>query len=176
VGTLANHQRALTFCLNGLSKLCGLPQMKLGWILLAGPLEERAQAFDRLEWIADTYLSVGAPVQCAAAALLRAGSAVEAQIAGRTRANLAHLRAAAERSACHPLHVEGGWSAPLRVPRVRSEEEWCLQLLAEDGVLVQPGFFYDFDSEAFLVLSLLTPTEIFAEGVRRLLARVSRAA
>jgi aspartate/methionine/tyrosine aminotransferase len=165
--------RVLTFCLNGLSKLCGLPQMKLGWIVLGGPESARAQALARLEWIADTYLSVGAPVECAAAALLAAGRNVRQQIAARTAGNYAALRRAAAGSACGVLPAEGGWYAVLRVPGVLPEEEWCLDLLEKDGVLVQPGFFYDFDSEAFLVLSLLTPPEKFSEGVRRLLARVA---
>jgi hypothetical protein len=172
VTTLAGSEQVLTFCLGGLSKLCGLPQMKLGWILLGGPPDARAQAFERLEWISDTYLSVGAPVQCAAPELLDAGRRVRGQIVSRTAQNLADLSAMLAGSACSLLHVEGGWYATLRVPRVRTEEEWCLQLLEHDGVLVQPGFFYDFDCEAFLILSLLTPPDAFLEGVRRLNARV----
>jgi len=168
VTTLLEAEHVLTFCLGGLSKLCGMPQMKLGWMLLGGPAEARAKAFERLEWISDTYLSIGAPVQCAAHALLDAGRAVRGQIASRTAQNLAELRTMLEGSACDLLHVEGGWCAPLRVPRVRTEEEWCLQLLQTDDVLVQPGYFYDFESDAFLVLSLLTPPEVFSGGVQRL--------
>jgi aspartate/methionine/tyrosine aminotransferase len=173
VATLAPEEQVLTFCLNGLSKLCGMPQMKLGWITLGGPARERTEAFSRLEWIADTYLSVGAPVQCAAPALLRAGARVQEQIAARTRINLKTLRAAVSGSSCDLFRVEGGWYATLRVPRVRTEEDWGLELLELDNVLVQPGFFYDFESEAFLVLSLLTPPDVFAEGVRRLAARAA---
>jgi aspartate/methionine/tyrosine aminotransferase len=172
VRSLAGLEHVLTFCLGGLSKLCGLPQMKLGWILLGGPVEARDQAFERLEWISDTYLSVGAPVQCAAEALLDAGLRVREQIASRTAQNFADMSAALAGSACDLLHVEGGWYATVRVPRVRTEEQWCLDLLEQDGVLVQPGFFYDFESEAFLVLSLLTPPGIFSEGLRRLKQRV----
>ena len=169
--TLATVAEALTFCLSGLSKIAGLPQMKLGWIVTAGPEELRARAFTRLELIADTYLSVAAPVQHAAARLMEAGAQVRDRIAVRVRENLAWLRGAAAGSALSVLEVEGGWYATLRVPATRSEEEWTLDLLERDGVLVQPGFFYDFETEAFLVLSLLTPPDVFREGVGKVLAR-----
>ena len=144
----------------------------LGWIVLGGPAALRAQAVERLELIADTYLSVGTPVQHALPRLLAAGAAVQQQISTRTQENLAWLRSAiAPNSPVQLLDVEGGWYATLRVPRTQSEEEWCLELLEHDHVLVQPGYFYDFESEAFLVLSLLTPSGIFREGVQRLLNR-----
>jgi alanine-synthesizing transaminase len=172
VTTLAGVQQTLTFCLGGLSKMAGLPQMKLGWIVLGGPVALQAQASERLELIADTYLSVGTPVQHALPRLLAAGATVQQQISARTQENLAWLRSAiAPNSPVQLLDVEGGWYATLRVPRTQSEEEWCLELLERDHVLVQPGYFYDFESEAFLVLSLLTPTGIFREGVQRLLNR-----
>lgn len=173
VTTLATVTGALAFSLSGLSKIAGLPQMKLGWIATAGPEEIRAAAFARLELIADTYLSVGAPVQYAAARMMDAGARVRERILARVSANLAWLREAVAGSALGVLEVEGGWYATLRVPRTRSEEEWTLELLARDGVLVQPGFFYDFETEAFLVLSLLTPEDVFREGAGRLLARAS---
>ncbi len=173
VTSLAGVEGALTFCLSGLSKIAGMPQMKLGWIVIGGPPALRMEAAERIEIIADTYLSVGTPVQHALPSLLAAGENVRRQITARTRQNLADLRAAA---GSHPsvqvLKVEGGWSAVLRVPRTRTEEEWCLDLLEKASVLVQPGFFYDFESEAFLVLSLLTERETFNEGVRRLLQQL----
>ncbi len=170
--TLTGVKQALTFCLGGLSKMAGMPQMKLGWIVLAGPAAMRAEAAERLELIADTYLSVGTPVQHALPRLLAAGAAVQQQISARTHENLRWLRSAiAADSPIQLLDAEGGWYATLRVPRTRSEEEWCLELIARDHVLVQPGYFYDFESEAFLVLSLLTPSGIFREGVQRLLNR-----
>ncbi len=166
-------EEVLTFALNGLSKSAGLPQMKLGWIVAGGPEGLRRRAFERLELIADAYLSVSAPVQHALKRLLELGPYIQWQIYGRLRTN---LEALAGLVGGHPaselLRVEGGWYAVLRVPRTRGEEEWCLELLERDGVLVQPGFFFDFPSEAFLVLSLLAPPEIFAEGTRRLLSRV----
>lgn len=171
--TLAGVEETPAFSLSGLSKVAGLPQMKLGWIVIAGPAALRAQAAERLELIADTYLSVGTPVQNALPRLLEAGAAVERQIAARVRNNLECLRrAVGPESPCQVLDVEGGWYATLRVPRTHSEEEWCLELLDREDVLVQPGFFYDFESEAFLVLSLLTPSDVFGEGTRRLLARI----
>ncbi len=172
VSSLTGAQGVLTFSMSGLSKIGALPQMKLGWIVASGPGHEAA--LERLELIADTYLSVAAPVQIALPRLLAASAAVRGQIAGRTRANLALLRQATERSAARPQHVEGGWYAILQVPRTRSEEEWAIALLERRGVLVQPGFYYDFEGEAFLVLSLLTPPEVFAEGVRRLVDEAVR--
>ncbi len=172
VETLATTGGALTFCLSGLSKICGLPQMKLAWIVVNGPRQLALQAFQRLELVADTYLSVGAPVQHALGKLLAIGPLVRDQILRRTAANLATLRAAlGERSACQALEVEGGWCAVVRVPRVMTEEEWTLTLLEQDGVLVQPGFFFDFESEAYLVVSLLTHPATFREGIARLAAR-----
>jgi len=174
VDTLSGVQDVLTFCLSGLSKIAGLPQMKLGWIVLGGPASPRAEAMERLELIADTYLSVGTPVQHALPRLLELGATVREEIAARVQANLAFLRSATGAdSPCRVLDVEGGWYATLQVPRTKTEEEWCLELLGRDLVLVQPGFFYDFDSEAFLVVSLLPQPEKFREGVGRLLARVT---
>jgi alanine-synthesizing transaminase len=168
VATLVGGRECLTFSMSGLSKIAGLPQMKLGWIAVEGPAEMRARALAGLEWIADTYLSVGTPVQCAAAPLLAAGEAVRRQIRERTAANLAFARERLEGSPAGILDVEGGWSIVVRVPRIRSEEEWALELLAREDVLVQPGYFYDFESEAFLIVSLLTAPDVFREGIRRL--------
>jgi alanine-synthesizing transaminase len=156
VPSLVNVEGAVTFCLNGLSKLVGLPQMKLGWII-ANDVASR----ERLELIADTYLSVGTPVQCGLPKLLALKGSVQAQIMARVRENLALVKGA--------RYVEGGWYAILQVPRTKSEEQWTLDLLERQNVLVQPGYFYDFEQEAFLVLSLLTPTEVFHEGFSRLM-------
>jgi len=169
VTSLAEVSAVLTFCLGGLSKEAGLPQMKLAWIVVAGPPQERARAVARLELIADTYLSVSAPVQYALPRLLEVGSQVQARILERIRGNLEFLRTAIkERPACELLETEGGWYAVLRIPQTHGEEEWCLRLL-EAGVLVQPGYFYDFDSGAHFVLSLLPVPETFREGLRRML-------
>jgi alanine-synthesizing transaminase len=160
----APASRNLVFCMSGLSKIAGLPQMKLGWIAATGPGHE--SALERIELIADTYLSVATPVQLALPKLLAASTGIRQQIRERTGANLEHLRGVSQGSVLQVLNVEGGWYAVAQVPRTRTEEEWALDLLAERDVLIQPGFFFDFETEAFLVLSLLTPREIFAEGVR----------
>jgi alanine-synthesizing transaminase len=172
VRTLAEVEDCLAFSMSGLSKIAGLPQMKLGWIVVSGPSDLRAAAMEKLEWIADTYLSVSTPVQCAAARLLQAGEAVQRQIRERCAQNLAFAREALAGSAANILAVEGGWYITLQVPRIRSEEEWALLLLDRENVLVQPGFFYDFAREAFLVLSLLTEGAVFREGIGRLRGRV----
>ena len=171
--SFAAASEALTFTLGGLSKSVGLPQLKLAWIAVGGPDDEVGAALERLEFIADTFLSVATPVQLALPELLRTGAVVRAAIAARCRANLAGLRAAAPVCpAVSVLPVDGGWSAVLRFPAVIGEEELVLALLTHDGVAVQPGFFFDFPRDGYLVLSLLPPPEVFRDGVERLLARM----
>src|SRR5450631_4528316 len=147
--------------------------MKLGWMVVSGPPALRAEAWEKLEWIADTYLSVGTPVQCAAARLLGAGDSVQRQIRERTVENLAFARATLAGSPANILTVEGGWYITLQVPRVHSEEAWTLKLLKHADVLVQPGFFYDFETEGYLVVSVLTAPEIFREGLAHLASAVA---
>jgi alanine-synthesizing transaminase len=163
----------LTFRLGGLSKSAGLPQVKLGWIGVDGPDVLVRGALDRLELICDTYLSVATPVQAAAPRLIDDGAFVRQRILERVRTNYESLRAV---SAAYPsvevLHGDAGWSAVLRVASTRSEEDLVIELLEQDGVLVHPGFFFDFPHEAFLVVSLLPEPPLFFEGVRRLLERV----
>jgi alanine-synthesizing transaminase len=171
--TAAESPPALTFSLGGLSKSCGLPQMKLGWLLVLGPAAQVAEALSRLELIADTYLSVGVPVLAALPRLLAIGNDVRGAIQTRLRHNLDQLAAAVRGTSASLLPVEGGWSAILRVPATRSDEDWALALLAEDGVLVQPGYLFDLgDAGATIVISLLTPPEVLREGLGRLLARI----
>jgi len=173
VRSLTGVDDVLTFCLSGLSKIAGLPQMKLGWIAVCGPAAARREAFDRLELIADTYLSTGTPVQWAASALLASRAQVQGQILARVRQNRAFLASRiGPDSPWRLLATEGGWYAILEAPKIHTEEEWVLTLLSAGNVLVQPGFFFDFEREAFLVASLLTPPEVFQEGVQRILARV----
>lgn len=160
---------ALIFALGGLSKSIGLPQVKLGWIAAAGPAPIVDAALSRLELVCDTYLSVSTPVQIAADQLLQRGAVVRDQIAARVRRNHAVLRAsAATVDACSLLHSEGGWYAVLQVPTFESEEDLVLRLLA-DGVLIHPGFFFDFARESFLVFSLLTPEAAFEQGTAHVL-------
>ncbi len=163
-GSTFLREDLLTFTLGGLSKSAGLPHFKLGWIRVGGP--GKRQALDALELIADSFLSVATPVQMAVPELLRIAPRIREAISRRTRQNLHMLRTQMKPS-MNLLPVEGGWSAVLRVPRILSDEELALALLRR-GVIVQPGYFFDFAAEGFLVVSLLTPTETFAEGVRRL--------
>jgi alanine-synthesizing transaminase len=172
--SLVENEQALTLVLSGFSKILALPQMKLGWLVINGPTALRHEAEERLELIADTFLSVSAPVQHAAAAWLSLRHELQTQISRRTRANLNWLAQQVEHSSCRLLKVEGGWYATLEVPRHVTEEELILQLLAEENVLAHPGYFFDFAREAFLILSLLTPEAEFQDATRRLLARVER--
>jgi aspartate/methionine/tyrosine aminotransferase len=159
--------RALTFTMSGLSKMAGLPQLKLGWIVVDGADWETA--INGLELIADTYLSVATPVQIALPDLLEASGAIREQIQRRTRANLADARTVFADSPINVLNLAGGWTVVLQVPRIRSDQAWATMLLGERDVLVQPGFFYDFESDGYLVVSLLTPPDVFSEGIRRII-------
>jgi aspartate/methionine/tyrosine aminotransferase len=164
----------LVFSLGGLSKSCGLPHLKLGWIAVTGPAPLVKGALARLELIADTYLSVGTPVQLALPGLLQAGASIRRQIAERVRRNRQTLAAAlGAQSPCTLLPAEAGWCAILRVPQIMSDESWARTLLEQDRVLVQPGYFFDLDMGATLVLSLIAEESVFAEGIGRLLARVA---
>ncbi|MGH7269772.1 MAG: pyridoxal phosphate-dependent aminotransferase, partial [Polyangiaceae bacterium] len=166
----------LVFALGGLSKLAALPQMKLAWIAATGSGDAVRDSFARLEVIADAFLSVGTPVQHALPSLLASRAGAEQAIVRRTRDNLAWLAAAVTSSAASLLDVEGGWYATLRLPRTRGEEAWVLTFLEEDGVHVHPGHFFDFDREAYVIVSLLTPEGTLREGTRRILDRVAREA
>lgn len=170
--SLVENSDALTFVMSGFSKILALPQMKLGWIATTGPAALRDEAIERLDLIADTFLSVGAPVQHAAPQWFRLRSGLQRQILDRVKANHDWLAAKVENSPVRLLKAEGGWCATLEVPRHVSEEELVLRLLAEDDVLVHPGYFFDFPREAFLVLSLLPKADDFLEAVERLLMRV----
>lgn len=164
----ATRDSALVFSLGGLSKSAALPQLKLGWILANGPSGALADALRRLEWIADAYLSVATPVQLGLHRLLENGRKAVDAIWARVLRNERALRTALEASAVTVAPVTAGWSACLRVPATRSEEEIVLDLLEEYDVLVHPGAFYDFGAGAWLVLSLLPAPEVFAEGAARL--------
>jgi aspartate/methionine/tyrosine aminotransferase len=165
---------SLVFSLGGLSKSCGLPHLKLGWIATTGPDALVRGALARLELIADTYLSVGTPVQMALPGLLQAGASVRRQILERVQRNRqALVKALGAHSPCTLLPAEAGWCAILRVPEIMSDEAWAGTLLEQDGVLVQPGYFFDLTMGATLVLSLIVQEPVFAEGVARLLARVT---
>jgi alanine-synthesizing transaminase len=160
--------RALTFVLSGLSKVCGMPQLKLGWIAVSGPAAARAEALEGLEWISDLFLSVATPVQRALPRLLAGRAPWQARVRQRIAANLARLDAAVARAPrLGRLAGEGGWAAIVRVPGPRSEEEWALELLRR-GVVVHPGQFYDMEGEAFLVPSLIVQPDVLDAGLTRI--------
>jgi len=172
--SFASNRDVLTFTLSGLSKVSALPQMKVAWVVTSGPADQVAAAMARLEVIADTYLSMNAPVQWAVPVLLEQRRGIQRQLLERVRANLAELdRQLAGQKACQRLEVEGGWCAVWRVPVTRSDEELAIELVREKQVLVHPGHFYDFPSDGYLVVSLITPEEEFAEGIRRMLGELT---
>ncbi len=163
----------LSFSLGGLSKLAGLPQLKVGWAAVGGPEDLRREARGRLELLGDTYLPVNSPVQQALPRLLQIAKGIRTDLRKRIHGNRMALEGVLRRApSCRMLPSEGGWSAVLKIPATRSEEEWVLALLEEDEVLVHPGYFFDFSSPAYLVLSLLPAEESLREGVERILRRV----
>ena len=168
--SFAGNQGALTFTMSGLSKICGLPQMKAAWLVTSGLQELKGDALARLELVADTYLSMNAPVQLALPSFLSQRQTFQEQLMARVRTNLVELdRQLALQRVCSRLDVEGGWYAVLRVPATQSDEDLALSLLTEKGVYVHPGHFYDFLSEGYLVLSLICRESEFVKGLTALL-------
>ncbi len=171
--SFASNQEVLTFTLSGVSKISALPQMKVAWIATSGPAAEVEQAQARLEVIADTYLSMNAPIQWASPALLEQRKSIQQQLLDRVLGNLAELdRLLAVQKTCQRLQVEGGWYAVVRVPVTQTDEELAVDLLKQKSVLVHPGHFYDFPSDGYLVVSLIAVQDDFSEGIRRLLEAV----
>jgi aspartate/methionine/tyrosine aminotransferase len=161
----------LAFSLNGLSKIVALPQMKLAWMVVSGPAEARREALRRLEIIADTYLSVGTPVQLAAREFLQHQERVQSAIQGRIQSNLTFLDGALRESAVSRLRAEGGWYAVLRAPATRKDMAWALELL-DRGVYVHPGEFFDFSEGSHLVVSLICEQANFHHGVEQILKTI----
>lgn len=171
--SFAANGDVLTFTLSGLSKIAGLPQLKAAWVVASGPTEIKTQALARLEIIADTYLSMNAPVQLAMPCLLAERHHFQRQVAARIQKNLDELdRQLSRKESCSRLMVEGGWYAILRVPATQTDEETAIKALKEDGVYVHPGNFYGFPSGGFLVVSLITREDEFASGLERLLSSI----
>ncbi len=170
LATFAGNSGALTFTMSGLSKMCGLPQMKVAWLVASGPEPWKTQALARLEVIADTYLSMNAPIQWAMPTLLRQRHAFQRQLITRTRKNLAELdKQLAGQKLCRRLEMEGGWNAVLRLSATRSDEDLAVELLATKAVFVHPGHLYDFPSAGYLIVSLVTPENEFAKGLGQIL-------
>lgn len=146
---------ALTFVLSGLSKIAALPQMKAAWIAAFGPEAALEPAMERIEVVADTFLSMNAPVQCALPSWLDARNGIQGQILGRIRRNLTAMDGEFSGTAVSRLKVEGGWYAVLRVPAIERDEVLAVHLVREFGVEVHPGHFFGFPDSGWLVLSLL---------------------
>jgi alanine-synthesizing transaminase len=166
--TLTGSDSVLSFSLGGLSKAAGMPQMKLAWVVLNGPEHDRLVARHRLELILDSYLSVGTPVQYALGELLEIGEGIQQEIRVRIAQNVRALKTLLENSPARALETEGGWSAIIQLPRTLSEEEWITRLVEEQSVVVQPGYFFDIPGEAYVVVSLITPSDEFFEGIGRI--------
>jgi alanine-synthesizing transaminase len=163
-------RQALAISLGGLSKSVGLPQLKLGWMAIGGPDGLARPALQHLEIITDTYLSVATPVQVAVSHLLEHGAAVRQQIADRVLLNYNVLRSLAEHyPACRVLPAEGGWSAVVQGPAIMPDEERAIALAQQTGVLVYPGYFFDFNRDGYIVMSLLVPPAAFRAGASRVL-------
>jgi alanine-synthesizing transaminase len=168
--SFAANRETLTFTLSGISKICGLPQMKLSWVVTSGPSKQVIAALDRLEIIADTYLSMNAPIQLAAPVLLDQRHGMQLQLLDRVKRNLAELdRQLLAQKTCEQLLTEGGWYAVLRVPALQSDEDLAIEILHKESVLVHPGHFYDFPSDGYLVLSLIAQPAQFRTGIERVL-------
>jgi alanine-synthesizing transaminase len=168
--SFVSNDSTLTFTLSGVSKISGLPQMKVAWLAASGPKEIKTQALARLEVIADTFLSMNAPLQLATPVLLEQRKNLQPLLLDRIRSNVQEFdRQLARQKTCERLRVDGGWYAILRVPALQSDEDLAIDLLRKVAVLVHPGHFYDFPTDGYLVLSLITPPEEFRTGLSRIL-------
>ncbi len=169
--SFAANSGSLTFSMSGLSKISGLPQMKAAWLIASGPEELKSPALPRLDIIADTFLSMNAPVQLALPVFLQLGHGFQKQLMARVRKNLAELdRLLSQQNPCTRLEMEGGWYAVVRVPVIRSDEDLAVDLLSAQSVYVHPGHFYDFPADGYLIVSLIAPERDFEEGMKRLLS------
>ena len=175
ISFVGNHD-ALIFTLSGLSKTAALPQMKVAWMVTTGPTNQTQAALERLEVIADTYLSLGSPTQCAFPQLLVQRKTLQSQLLNRIRNNWACLKSSRrDIRECEPLDVEGGWYAVLRINRKVSDEDLSIELMRQAGVIVHPGHFYDFPNDGYLVVSLISQEQDFRNGIDKLLKHLASA-
>ncbi len=166
--SFTSNREVLTFTLNGISKLFGLPQMKLAWTVLSGPEQLVAESRKKLEIIADTFLSVNIPVQNALPSYFDHLTERTDQIRRRVKENYSKLQSLAGGSIMTVLHCDGGWSAILRLPSIQSDEMWAMQLLDRCGILVHPGHLFGFENTLHLVISLLPPPELFQSALQNI--------
>jgi len=176
VSSCARMDAPIVFALNGLSKLAGLPQLKLGWISVHGDDAVAAQAMQRLEMMADTFLSVNTPVQVALPDILACVDVVGESIRLRVAGNYVRLQQYMEGSTITVLHAEAGWNAILRLPQVMTDEDWALHLLKHSGVLVYPGHFFDMEMEGCISVSLLPAEGLFEQYCGKVRAVVEEVA
>jgi alanine-synthesizing transaminase len=168
--TFGSNSQALTFTLSGLSKISGLPQMKVAWLMVTGPEALQRRAIARLEMIADTFLSVSTPAQHALPVFLQQRHSFHRQWLKRAQDNLAKLDALlATQELCTRLETEGGWYVVLKVPLTGRSDELAMELLTTRGVYVHPGHFYEFPTDGYLVVSLITPEQEFSAGISALI-------
>ena len=164
-----------TFTLNGLSKMLGLPQLKLAWLMVNGPDSFVEEAIERLELISDTYLSVNSPVQLALPEMLSLRHGIQVQVRGLLERNHKHLEEIIKKyPMCECLRVDGGWSVILRFPALMDDELWALKIFEEEDVLIHPGCFFHFPKDGYFVLSLLVKHELFRTGIERVLRYVEK--
>ncbi len=168
----AGESDVLTFTLNGISKMCGLPQMKLGWLIVTGPGLLVTDAIQRLEILCDTFLSVNTLVQVALPKLFQCGETVRQQIQTRIKSNYLALQSLTNYSTITTYQTEGGWYGILRVPQSKTDETWAIELLEKRNVHLFPGYFFDFQSEGNLVVSLLDEEKTFKQGIKELTSHV----
>ena len=168
--TLAGNHQSLTFTLSGISKVLGLPQMKISWIVVSGPKELVRQSIERLEIILDTYLSVNAPAQNALHHWMQLKDRMQKQILKRVLSNRSFLQKSGQ---LEMLEADAGWYAVLKLPKKKSEEDWAIEILEKDHVLVHPGYFYDFQEEPFIVVSLLVDPSVFEAAITKISKRVA---
>ena len=166
-GSAAGSSEVLTFTLNGISKMCGLPQVKLGWIAVSGEQRAKSEAVERLEILCDTFLSVNTPAQVALPKLLQSSESIRKQILQCIKSNYSFLSLlTTHHSPINILSTGGGWYAILKVPRTKSDEDWALELLDSYGIYLFPGYFFDFEEEGYLVVSLLVEEEKFQSAIK----------
>ena len=158
----------LTFILSGLSKVCGLPQMKLSWIAVQGPKSLQEQVIRRLALINDMYLSVSTPIQYATPSYLELRKIIHPLISHRLRENLTSLKGCLSGTSAKLLNIEGGWYGIIRLPSDKTDEDWVTQILKQCNVSIHPGYFYDFQEEAHLICSLLPAPDDFQKGIQRI--------
>jgi len=171
--SLVNNEQVLTFTLGGLSKTLGLPQMKLSWIIINGPEKLVHDSIKRLEIISDTYLSVNTPTQNALARWISKKDEIQKEILTRIKQNLTFLHSQVHASShCQFYNVEGGWYVVIKIPSMLSEEEWVLKFLEDDHVYVHPGYYFDFEQEAFIIICLLPPPQMLQQGIERIINRI----